>query len=59
MATLVAARHNPQTQRFYEHLIRQGKKRLVAVTACMRRLLLILNAMIKHNNAWNLQANTS
>jgi transposase len=49
----------PQIQRFYEHLLRQGKKKLVALTACMRKLLLILNAMIKHNNPWNSQANTS
>lgn len=53
MATLVATRHNPQIRSFYQHLCAQGKQKKVALVACMRKLLIIMNAMIKNNQAWN------
>jgi transposase len=52
MSTLVAVRYNPVLQRFYERLRRAGKAPKVALTACMRKLLTILNAMVKHHTPW-------
>lgn len=52
MATLSAKKHNPTIRKFYEHLIAQGKEKKVALTACMRKLLVILNAMLRTNQAW-------
>ncbi len=52
MATLVAIRHNPQIKNFYERLCNAGKLKKVAIIACMHKLLIIINAMIKHNEAW-------
>lgn len=52
MAALVASRHNPVLARFYQRLIAAGKPKKVALVAVMRRLLTILNAMIKHQTAW-------
>jgi transposase len=45
MATLVATRRNPVIQTQYQHLLKRGKEKKVALTACMRKLLTILNAM--------------
>jgi transposase len=53
MPTLVAARHNPMIRRFYQRLVRQGKAKMVALIAAMRKLLTILNTMLKKNEAWN------
>jgi transposase len=53
MPTLVAARHNPVIRCFYPRLIRQGKAKMVALIAAMRKLLTILNTMLKKNEAWN------
>jgi transposase len=53
MATLVATRFNPVIKTHYHHLLQQGKCKMVALTACMRKLLLIINAMIKANSPWN------
>ena len=53
MATLVATRYNPVIRDFYQRLCAAGKPKKVALTACMRKLLVILNAMIKHNRTWN------
>jgi transposase len=47
MATMVAARYNPTIKEFYVRLVRAGKKKLVALTACMRKLLTILNAVMR------------
>jgi transposase len=48
MAALVAMRHNTRIKEFYEHLINDNnKKKMVAVTACMRKILIILNSKIK------------
>jgi transposase len=52
MSTLVAVRHNPALRAFYERLRRAGKLPKVALTACMRKLLTILNAMLKHQTPW-------
>ena len=56
MAALSAKKHNPFIRTFYERLIRHGKEKKVALTACMRKLLVILNAMLRTNQPWRLQA---
>lgn len=53
MGTLAATRHNPVIKVFYDRLVAQGKKKLVALTASMRKLLTILNAMVRKNVKWN------
>ena len=53
MAALVGVRHNSILKAFYERLVRAGKAKKVALTACMRKLLTILNAMLKHHTTWN------
>src|SRR5262249_45417609 len=55
MSTLVAVRYNPGLKRFYERLCAAGKAKKVALTACMRKLLTILNAMDKHHKSWQVQ----
>ena len=52
MGALVAMRFNPTIKAFYERLLAAGKKPKVALTACMRKLLTILNAMLKNNQHW-------
>lgn len=52
MATLTAVRHNPVIQAFHERLRQAGKAPKVALTACMRKVLTILNAMVKANVPW-------
>ena len=52
MGTLVAVRHNPVLKTFYQRLCTAGKAPKVALTACMRKLLTILNAMLKHHTPW-------
>jgi len=52
MSTLVATRHNPVIREFYERLLASGKVKKVALIACMRKLLTILNAMIKNRQRW-------
>jgi transposase len=53
MATLVATRFNPVIHDFYSRLCIIGKRKKVALTACMRKLLTILNAMLKHHIPWS------
>ena len=53
MGTLVATRHNPAIRQFYQRLLGAGKPKKVALTACMRKLLGILNAMARHGVRWN------
>lgn len=53
MATLVATRFNPVVKAFYQRLCATGKPKKVALTACMRKLLTILNAMLKHGAPWH------
>jgi transposase len=52
MGALVAARHNPVLKAFYQRLRQAGKASKVALTACMRKLLTMLNAMLKHRTPW-------
>ena len=53
MAALVATRYNPVLRDFYQRLCAAGKPKKVALTTCMRKLLTILNVMIKNNRHWN------
>lgn len=53
MSTLSASIHNPNIKRFYQRLIGKGKKPKVALTACMRKMLTILNTMVRNNTTWN------
>ena len=53
MAAIVAARWNPVIRAFYERLRSAGKPAKVALVACMRKLLVILNAMVKTETPWN------
>ena len=52
MAALTASRYNPIIKAFYHRLCGVGKARKVALTACMRKLLIILNSMVKHQQTW-------
>jgi transposase len=52
MAALVATRHNPTIRTFYARLLKAGKAKKVALTACMHKLLLILNAIVRTNAPW-------
>jgi len=52
MAALVASRCNPVIMAFYQRLCSAGKPKKVALTACMRKLLTILNAMLEHHVPW-------
>jgi transposase len=53
MATLVATRHNPVIKSYYQQLLGRGKPKLVALVACMRKLLIILNAILKQQQPWS------
>ena len=55
MATLTAATHNPIIRTHYERLIAQGKLKKIALVACMRKLLTILNAMARTRTTFNPQ----
>lgn len=52
MATLVATKCNPVIAAFYQRLLAVGKRKKVALVACMRKLLTILNAMVHHKTKW-------
>jgi transposase len=52
MGALVAARRNPVVKEFYERLLAAGKPKKVALVAYMRKLLSILNAVLKHRTPW-------
>jgi len=54
MATLTATRCNPVIREMYQRLLKVGKKKKVAIVACMRKLLTILNAIIRDRSHWNL-----
>ena len=53
MATLAATRCNPVIKVFYQRLLKAGKKKKVALVACMRKLLTILNAIVRDQIHWN------
>jgi len=52
MAALSASKHNPQIRSFYNRLLKNGKEKKVALTACMRKLLVILNAISRSNQVF-------
>jgi len=56
MAALSAKKFNPIIRKFYARLIQHGKEKKVALTACMRKLLVILNSMMHTNQPWRSQA---
>ena len=58
MGALVASRYNPVLRAFYQRLLAAGKPKKLALTACMRKLLTILNAMVKSGQHWTPQVNT-
>jgi transposase len=53
MAAVSAARYNPVIKAFYQRLLSAGKAKKVALTACMHKLLLILNAILKTSTPWS------
>jgi transposase len=53
MAALVATRFNPVIQCYYQHLLAKGKAKKVALIACLRKLLTILNAMVRKQQPWS------
>jgi len=53
MPTLVAIQHNPVIRTFYQRLVSEGKPKMTAVVASMRKLIIIMNTMLKNNEAWN------
>jgi transposase len=53
MGTLVAVQHNPVIRAVYARLLAAGKPKKVALTACMHKLLTILNALLRQRTAWN------
>jgi transposase len=54
MAMMCAIQHNPVIKRFYEKLVAQGKHKKVALTACMRKMITILNAMVRDDKEWQM-----
>jgi transposase len=56
MAALVATRRNPTIRAFYQRLCQAGKAKKLALTACMRKLLTILNAMLTNGTPWRVAA---
>ena len=58
MAALTAIRCNPAIKAFYQRLIARNKLKKVAITACMRKLLTIINVMVRDNKLWNPEALT-
>ncbi len=54
MAMMSAIQHNPLIKAFFNKLVAQGKHKKVALTACMRKMMTILNAMVRDNQEWNM-----
>jgi transposase len=52
MAALVATRYNPVIKAYYTRLLQKGKPKVLALVACMRKLLTILNDMVRRNEVW-------
>jgi len=52
MPAITAIQHNPVIRALYQRLVQAGKHHYVAITACMRKMLVILNAMLKSNQPW-------
>jgi transposase len=56
MGAVVAMRHNPIIKDFYDRLVERGKSKKLALTACVRKMLVILNAMVRANRPWQTPA---
>lgn len=56
MATLSAVRYNPRVKTWYEALVARGKPKKLALVACMRKLLVVLNTMLRHQTRWQAAA---
>jgi transposase len=54
MGAVVAIRHNPVIKAFYERLVERGKSKKLALTACVHKMLVILNAMVRDNRPWSM-----
>lgn len=54
MGAVVAMRHNPVIKAFYQRLVERGKSKKLALTACVRKMLVILNAMVRDNLPWHI-----
>lgn len=52
LVVLEAMRFNPEIKRLYERLVASGKHRKVALTACIRKMVAMLNAMVRDNVRW-------
>ena len=52
MSALVASKHNPVIKEFYQRLVKAGKSKKLALTACARKLLTILNVMVRNGTKW-------
>ncbi|AFY30573.1 transposase IS111A/IS1328/IS1533 [Calothrix sp. PCC 7507] len=57
MGAVVAMRHNPVIKAFYERLVERGKSKKLALTACVHKMLVILNAMVRDNLPWCISDN--
>lgn len=57
MAALVASRHNPRMKLIYTKLVAKGKKKKVAIVAIMRKMIIMMNAMVKNNLPWQAERN--
>jgi transposase len=55
MAMLSAIQHNKVMKEFYQRLVALGKHKKVAITACMRKMMVILNAMIRDQKEWQMR----
>jgi len=53
MSMLTSIQHNPVIKKFYQRLVAEGKHKKVALTACIRKMIIILNAMIRDGKNWN------
>ena len=53
MAALSASKYNPAIKIFYDRLIAKGKCKKLALVACMRKLVIIMNTMVKNNEPWH------
>ena len=59
MATLSASKHNPVIRPHYQSLLKRGKEKKVALVACMRKMLTIINAMVRKGEMWHYSENPS
>lgn len=55
MSTIAIIQFNPKLKTFYKHLVEIGKSKMVAIVATMRKLIVILNSMLKNNESWRMQ----